>query len=745
MRGPGAARCGVSRRRLEQRLAAREPRRGIALADPIGAVAAGHRVAHQQIDEPQRRDADLETAVGARAGVVVERQARSVHRDAAAVRGRPAPVPELRVASARVEARFDEAQPLLGLALVRRRPQLRDRRRRACAPERDADHEARSDAHDSPPPPVLSVHCIPRMNHRDRAHSRPGFARTVPPVGLDGRGELHTADVAQVHREEDAIGSDRLSAREVLHVLARCVRVLGPARWHLVALCAGFAVVALALLPPSLIFLDLFWTRALQGEALPAVQAWLLGLDPAVAVDVPSLAADVRRSVALRTVLGGVVVAAIATPLFFALFYYQIWILQRVNQALRVEMLDRLQALSLRFHSEARVGDALYRLTQDSAMVTQLVDVLLLAPLYAIGTFLFAIAITTAIDPRMTLLLLAGLAPALGIARSFSSPMRRDFRRARESNAALTAQIQEVVSGIRVLKAYGASGAAQARFEAASREAFDAAFRARHRFAVYAILIFASVGLVLVAAAAWGAFEAREQATLFAARLFAATGVMTWSLGVFQFFKDRFGDGTNSIRRLFRTWARVQDVAVGLDRVFEVLDHEPEVRDAEDAQPLDGVREGLALPRRRVPLPQRSARARSRGLRGARRRDHRGRRPDRLGQEHAARAVPAPLRSRSWPRRDRRPRPARRAGREPAPARRDRAAGEPALRHHDPREHPLRRSERDGRRGARGRGASPAPTSSSRSCRWATTRRSASAAPSSRPASDSASRSRARC
>ena len=427
------------------------------------------------------------------------------------------------------------------------------------------------------------------------AHSRAGFARTVRPVGSSGRGESHTVDVTQNQRGDEAPGADPLSAREVLRVLTRCVRILGPARRHLVALCVAFAALGLALLPPSLLFLDLFWTRALQGEALPAVQAWLLGLDPSVAVDVPSLAVAVRRSVALRTVLGGVLIASIATPLFFALAYYQIWILQRINQALRVEMLDRLQVLSLRFHSEARVGDALYRLTQDSAMVTQLVDVLLLAPLYATGTFLFAIAITTAIDPRMTLLLFAGLVPAFAIAASFSSPMRRDFRHARETNAALTAQIQEVVAGIRVLKAYGAAGVAQKRFEAASRGAFDAAFHARHRFAVYAILIFASVGLVLVAASAWGAFEARGATRLFAARLFATTGVLTWSLGVFQFFKDRFGDGTNSVRRLFRTWARVQDVAVGLDRVFEILDHEPEVRDAEDARPLEAVHEGIVF------------------------------------------------------------------------------------------------------------------------------------------------------
>lgn len=381
----------------------------------------------------------------------------------------------------------------------------------------------------------------------------------------------------------------------MLRVLLRCIRVLGTARVHLIWVCVGFAGLALSLLVPSLLFLDLFWTRALQGEPLPAVQASLLGLDPAIAVHVKELSVAVRRSVAIRTVVGGVVITAVALPLFFALYYYQIWILQRINQALRVELLDRLQALSLRFHNEARVGDAIYRLTQDSAMVTQLVEVLVLTPLSAIGTFLFAFAITMALDPRMGLLLAAAWLPSLALGRMFSSPLRRNFRRARETNAALTADIQEIVSGIRVLKAYGAEHRAQTRFEAASRAAFDAAFEARNSFAIYAIALFAAVGSVLVAGAAWGAFESREQSGLFAARLFATTGVVTWSLGIFQFFKDRFGDGSNSVRRLFRTWAKVQDVAVGLDRVFEILDREPEVTDADDARDLDGVRHGIAF------------------------------------------------------------------------------------------------------------------------------------------------------
>ncbi|HTY17771.1 MAG TPA: ABC transporter ATP-binding protein [Myxococcota bacterium] len=382
---------------------------------------------------------------------------------------------------------------------------------------------------------------------------------------------------------------------KVLHVLWRCLALLRPVRGHLVGLCAGFAAVTLLLVPPSLLFLDLVWTRALQGEPLPPWQAVLLRLDPAVAVHVTALSEAVRRTVALRAVVGGAAIGAVATPLFLGLWYWQIWVMQRINQILRVELLERFQTLSLRFHSEARVGDAIYRLTQDSAMVTQLVDVVLLTPLYAIGGHLLSLAIVSAIDPRLGLLLLAAWIPALALGHAFSAPMRRDFRRARESNAALTARIQEVVAGLRVIKAYGAEAREQERFESASRAAFDAAYTARRRFALYGVLVFLAATSVLAAASAWGALATRSQAQVFGARLLAASGLTAWSLGLFQFFKDRFGDGTNYLRRFFRTWGRAQDVAIGLDRVLEILDLEPEVRDATDAVDLDGVKQGIAF------------------------------------------------------------------------------------------------------------------------------------------------------
>jgi ATP-binding cassette subfamily B protein len=384
------------------------------------------------------------------------------------------------------------------------------------------------------------------------------------------------------------------SLREIAAVLRRCVRLLRPVRGHLALLCVGFAGLSLLLVPPSLLFLDLIWTRALQGEPLQELHAWLLRLDPATAVAVEALSPEVRRAVARRTIVAGLSLAALVAPLFLGLWYYQVWILQRLNQLLRVQLLERFQNLSLRFHSEARVGDAIYRLTQDSAMVTSLVEVLLLTPAYTFGGHLLALGLVSLVDPRLSLLLLAAWIPTLAAGAAFSTPMRRGFRTAREANAALTARIQEGVAGIRTLKAYGAEAREQRVFDEASRGAFGAAFVARTRFALYAVLIFTGVSAVMVAAAAWGALETAREAELFALRFFGALSVGTaWNLGVFQWFRDRFGDGTNQLRRLFRTWGRAQDVAIGLERVFEILDLEPEVQDAADARPLPALRQGL--------------------------------------------------------------------------------------------------------------------------------------------------------
>jgi len=384
--------------------------------------------------------------------------------------------------------------------------------------------------------------------------------------------------------------SDRLSLRLILRLLGRCTQLLRPVRRHLVGLFAGFSLVAVAFVPVGLLLMDAFYTRVLQGTPLVAAQAWLLALDPASTVSVASLDAETRRLVLAHIIRFSLVFAALVVPCVLALYYYQVWILQRVNQHLRVQLLERLQSLSLRFHADHKVGDAIYRMYQDSAMVTQLIEVLVFVPLSTLGRILFCTAVVSAFSPWMGLMLLGLWPPALLLGWWLSRRMRVGFRRAREANSDLTSRIQETLAGIKVIKAYGAEGLEQQRFERDSRAAFAAAFEARSLLAAFVVMLFWITGAAVVAGAAFGALEASRATPLSG---LAVAGFSVWTLGLYQYFKVRIGDGSSSLRMFFKTWGRTQDIAIGLDRVFELLDLEPEVQDAPNARPLEPLRQGI--------------------------------------------------------------------------------------------------------------------------------------------------------
>ena len=214
----------------------------------------------------------------------------------------------------------------------------------------------------------------------------------------EARNESRKPDYARLGTGERG---DRLGFRMVVALLWRCIGMLRPVRWHVAVLAICYALLGAVVLIAVIILYDLFWTRALEGTPLTIATAASLGIDPKVSVDVDSLSSEVRREISRQAMWLALFVFGLATPIGIALWYYQVWILQRVNQALRVDLMDRLQSLSLRFHAENRVGDAMYRVFQDSAMVTQLIDVLFLTPVFAALRFIFLTLLLIAFDPKL--------------------------------------------------------------------------------------------------------------------------------------------------------------------------------------------------------------------------------------------------------------------------------------------------------------------------------------------------------
>lgn len=399
----------------------------------------------------------------------------------------------------------------------------------------------------------------------------------------------HATDLQDLSRLGDGSADDRLHMRLVFRILLRCLGLLRPVRKHVLWLFAGFATMTLLIAPLMLIFIDTLWTRVLQGKAMLEIEAIFFGLPVELATTAAGFDQAMRSLVAARLIWWGAGGAAIAIPIFIGLYYYQVWILQRVNQKLRVDLLSHLQSLSLRFHADNSVGDAVYRLNQDSAMVTQLIQVLVLVPFTAIPQFLFSVVVMCLFAPVLGLILFAVILPSLIVGGWFSTRMRTRFRGARETNAALTGRIQETLAGIKIIKAYGAERVEQGAFDGASHSAFGAAFRARNLYAVYTMSMFWVFGTFALFMTALGTVEAMKETELAA----AALGFTIWNLGLYNYFKGRLGSAVEALKDVFRIWGRAQDIAIGLDRVFEVMDRRPDVEDEPDAVPLESIREGI--------------------------------------------------------------------------------------------------------------------------------------------------------
>ena len=388
-------------------------------------------------------------------------------------------------------------------------------------------------------------------------------------------------------------GHDELGFRRVVHIFLRTWPFIRLAMRHLVVFVAVSVAIALFIAALLFIITGLMNGGIVGGKPLGALHVAIYGLDPAVYVDVEELAPDARRSLQWLVILTTIPLVAAAVAGGTGLYYYSVWIFQGINQRMRVSLIDRLQAQSLAFHAKAQTGDAIYRVYQDSAMVTSIIRAIFLEPMMFAGRFLFAVAVVAAFDPTLAALLAAATLPVLLLGRLFSSPLRRAFRTARERNSRLTSWIQESVLGVRVVKATRSEQLRELIFRRYSLTAFEAAFRSRTMLTVLGILAFAVIGAVVLATQSMAAMWSNTEASTFARNILLGFGFAVWNLGSFTAATSRIGEGLGSINALISLWGRAQDMAVGLGRVFEILDLEPDIEDAPDARSMPPFRDAV--------------------------------------------------------------------------------------------------------------------------------------------------------
>ena len=256
-------------------------------------------------------------------------------------------------------------------------------------------------------------------------------------------------------------------------------------------------------------------------------------------------------------------------------------------------MMDRAVHLSLRYHDDAPVGDAIYRVYQDSAMVTSIVQNALIQPLTAVVNLVIVLGAVSFFAPSLGLLFLLAAVPSVVAARLFVPRLRRGSGLARSANSALTSHIQESVHGARLLKAHQAEGRAFHAFRQRSKQALDRAYELRRSVAVLNLLVFLATASVVLGADYLMVQWVWTEAPTFGYGLMAFVGFSVWNLGAFQAARDQNVAVSGLSVTLANLWGPLQDMGVGLKRAFFLLDLEPEVQDRPGAEPMPAVREGV--------------------------------------------------------------------------------------------------------------------------------------------------------
>ncbi len=340
----------------------------------------------------------------------------------------------------------------------------------------------------------------------------------------------------------------------------------------------------------GLILADLLNQSLLQAEPLAPGLAGLLGFPELASGTIDQLTDDQRRELTWSYVYVALGSYLLQMPLSILNPYYNMWIMQRINQDLRLALISRWHQLSLSYHSDHRTGDSIFRIYQDSAMVTAVVGHMIGMTL-AMMSYYSCVVLVTILNPWLGLAAGVLVAPALLWAGWAMPRMRVRALVYREATSDVTSTIQESFSSIKLIKAFGTADRAQRRVENDSVVAFNAAFRVKNLIAIVTIVMYTVAAVFMAGGTSFMAWWAYQGQPTWFVELLALVGLsfVVWNLASFSWTRDQFHESSGDLRKLLRDWMTAQDLTMGLRRVFDILDIEPDVQDMPNAQDFRGL------------------------------------------------------------------------------------------------------------------------------------------------------------
>jgi subfamily B ATP-binding cassette protein MsbA len=249
------------------------------------------------------------------------------------------------------------------------------------------------------------------------------------------------------------------------------------------------------------------------------------------------------------------------------------WVMYDLRQTLYFHM----QRLSLAYHDRNRTGDLISRVTSDIDSIQSFITSNLMDSLLDVITLGGMIGVMFYINWRFTLIALSVLPALAVVVFKYTRSIKKAARALRKKEGEIVSVIQEVLSSMRVVKAFGREEYELKRLEGESLENLEIAMKARGLKArlspIVEMIVAVGTGLVL----------------FFGARMVLNGQLDPGSLVLFIWYLGKMYKPMQDLSKMTDAWSKA---SIGYERIREVLDTEREIKDlpgARDIRKIEGA------------------------------------------------------------------------------------------------------------------------------------------------------------
>ena len=279
-------------------------------------------------------------------------------------------------------------------------------------------------------------------------------------------------------------------------------------------------------------------------------------------VDEGIVARDVNALTRIAVLYAGLIVAQAAGV--FTFIYLTGILGERIKYDLRKQMFEHLQELSFSYFDRTPVGWIISRVTSDSNRMADLVTWGLLDVVWGFMNITTAIYFMLLINWRLAVIVFAIVPVLLVVAAQFRKRIILQYRRVRKLNSRITGAYNENIQGVRVVKALCREEENLREFGELTGEMYRASYRAAWFSALFLPTVQLISALALGSIVWYGGLQA-QMGSLTVGGIQAFVGYVTFILW--------------PVQDLARVYAELQHTIASAERVFSLVDAEPEVKD----------------------------------------------------------------------------------------------------------------------------------------------------------------------